>query len=248
VRVVPGHGGTARFRLRGDVAKQTDSGAGAVNNNPQSLRNFDLGDYRSDYGAHAEVGDGFAGAMLDYYQLGMNTSGSGTLDDDFGSLPAGSTARMSATMDERRVGWLQPVWREQAEVRGAPLDLRLALGAFYTYRKLAMHMTSTTTAVREDPTLKGDLIYPALRFRAGWGPARLDVDYAISPDLVLRGDFGGLQHDFEAKIAYVVPFQDVTLFAGWRYSTMEGDDVEAGLRTDADLVLDGFQFGVQVSF
>ena len=74
-----------------------------------------------------------------------------------------------------------------------------------------------------------------------------DFDYAIAPGLV-TGDYDGMQQDIEARLSYSVPFQDVTLFAGYRYSLFSAKGNEGGLAYDSDLRLDGYQFGITVSF
>jgi len=242
----------AAYQLRGDMSMQSNNGMGPVNNAPQSLRQFGFDNYEDDVGVRANLGDGFAGLSLDYYRLDMNTSRTGQLTDDFGNLRQGEFVRMSATMDEWRFGWMNEVFRHRGEFRADELDLRLGLGAVYAQRKLLMRTQtddpSVTPERRQNVEITGDAIYPAVRFRANWRSLSLNVDYAISPELQFGGDYDGTQQDFETWLSYAVPYQDVSLFAGFRYSVLEGNGSSSGLEYQADLRLDGFQFGMSVHF
>ena len=238
----------AAYQLRGEIALQNDPGTGPENNAPQSLRNFGFDRYEDDIGVRTDIGDGFAGFRLDYFRMTMNTSRRGFLDDDFGALLAGDFAGMSATMDEWRVSWLQPVVAAHTMFRDQQLDVQFAAGAVYTQRDLSMHMRTDDGLRTQNLHVGGSNVYPAVRFRAGLPHLALDVDYAISPELNLGGEFDGTMQDVEARLAYSVPFQDVTLFAGWRYSTLVASGHEGPLGFDADLILDGFQFGFTVGF
>jgi len=237
----------AEYRLRGDIAMQNDPGTGPQDNAPQSLNQFGFGHHEDDIGIRTDVGDGFAGIRFDYYQLSMNTSHTGVLNDDFGHLLAGDVVRMSASMDEWRLGWTQHVFREKYSIQNQPLEVHAGLGGVYAHRDLGMHMRTNDGTRTQDLRHTGDAFYASGRLRAELKNVAFDVDYAISPDLV-TGDFDGVQQDFEARLAYTVPFQDVTLYGGYRYSTWHAEGHEGGLAFDSDLVLDGWQFGVTVSF
>jgi len=88
-----------------------------------------------------------------------------------------------------------------------------------------------------------------VRARASWQGVSLDVDYAIAPeDFVIGGDFEGVSQDFEARVQYALPQRDIQVFAGWRYSEFTSTGDADGYRFENDLVLDGFQLGVLVTF
>lgn len=237
----------AKYRLRGDVAMQNDPGTGIENNAAQSTSTFGLGDYEDDYGLRFDLGDGFGGLRLDYYRLGMGTSQGGLLTDDFGALIAGDTATMRAGMDEWRLAYLQSVLDVDASYRGTPVKFQFALGGAVADRDLSMRVTTTDGLRTQGVDPSGDAFYGAARFRAQVRQVSFDVDYAICPSLT-TGDYDGTQHDFEARLAYAVPFQDVTLFAGYRYSVIQAEGEQDGFGWYSDLRLDGAQFGISVTF
>ncbi|MEC7583476.1 MAG: hypothetical protein VYE77_04100 [Planctomycetota bacterium] len=243
----------ANYQLRGKMSMQSP---GPVNNPSQSLRQFGFGSHEDDVGVRASLGDGLTGLNFDYYRLDMDTSRTGVLTDDFGTLGAGDTATMSATMDEWRFGWMHEVYHHSASFRQDPLDMHVGLGAVYAYRNLRMRPRTVISASSPAPDplpsqnidLVGDAIYPSVRMRTVWRSLRFDFNYAISPDLQLTGDYDGILQDFETRFGYELPYQDIEFFAGWRYSTLKGNGSNNGLGYDADLKLDGFQFGMSVHF
>ena len=236
----------AVYRLRGDVAMQ--SNPGPQDNAPQDLSNFGVGSYKEDVGVRVDLGDEFAGFRVDYYRLDQSTSQRGILTDDWGDMDAGDDANMSVTMDELRIGWMQEVLSHRGQWRDGEVRLRLGLGLTYAYRGMKMRAEDFSSGRTQNLEIDGNLFYPAARFRAGWESVMVDLDYAISPDIALSGDWGDVQQDIEARLNYRVPFQDVTFFAGYRYSILMADGTQDGFGYDADLRLDGFQFGVTVSF
>jgi hypothetical protein len=237
----------AKYRLRGDVAMQNDPGTGIENNAAQSTDTFGLGDYEDDLGLRFDLGDGFGGLRLDYYHLDMSTSTSGQLGDDFGALIAGDVARMRAGMDEWRLAFLQSVWNVDASYRGTPVEFKLAVGGAWANRDLSMRVTTTDGLRTQGVDPSGDAFYLASRFRAKVRQVSLDLDYAICPSLT-TGDFDGTQHDIEARFSYAVPFQDVTMFAGYRYSVLRAEGDQDGFGWQSDLRVDGVQLGVTVTF
>lgn len=237
----------SQYRLRGDIALQNDPGSGVQDNAAQSLRTFGSGGHEDDIGVRVDIGDGFAGLRLDYYRMSMNTSRTGVLGDDFGALLAGDTVRMASTMDEFRLQWSEPVLTTTVPMRGQELELRLAIGGVYAHRDLGMRMRTDDGARTQNVDHGGDAFYPAARLRLALRNVSLDVDYAISPGLV-TGDFDGLQQDVETRLAYEVPFQDVALFAGYRWSILSAQGHQGAFGYDSDLILDGLQFGMTVGF
>jgi len=60
--------------------------------------------------------------------------------------------------------------------------------------------------------------------------------------------FVGVLQDAEVRASYTMPLNDITFFAGYRYSQLDASGTTNGFGYDADLTLDGYQFGVAVTF
>ncbi len=238
----------AVHQLRGKTSMQSAPGGVVQDNAPQSMHTFGQDRHDDDYGVRVDIGDGFGGLRMDYLKLDMSTSKHGTLDADWGALQSGDFVRMTPEMDEFRIGYLEPLLSTSTEWRDKPMKLQVAAGAVYAYRTMDLRARTEDGARTQNVAIDGHNLYPAVRFKATWREFALDVDYAISPDLDLGGEMEGTLQDFEIRASYAVPLRDVTFFAGWRYSDLEAAGTEGGLRYDADLVLDGFQFGVTVTF
>lgn len=237
----------ANYRLRGDVAMQNDPGTGLEGNAPQSTQTFGLGDAKDDFGIRADVGDGFAGLRVDWYHLDHHTTDSGVLGDDYGTLIAGDTARMRARMDEWRVSLMQSVLHHESRYQGEPLGFDVAVGGVAANRDLSMRATTTDLARTQGLDIDGNAFYGAVRARLTVQRFSADAEYAFSPGLT-TGDFEGTQHDLEARLAYSMPYQDVSVFLGYRYSVMQAEGQQDDFGWYSDLRLDGLQVGVSVTF
>lgn len=239
----------ALYSLRGDATVQTDPGGGApLQSNPREpLTLFGLGSHENDVGLRAEVGDGFGGVRADYYRMTMNTFRRGQLPADWGALQQDDFVLMAAVMDELRLSWVEQVWSGKTTWREEDLTLHAGLGGQLTYRDLSLRGRTDDNARTQNVPMSGETVAAVARVRTEWQHIALDCDYAISPHLSLGGDFGGLQQDFELRAGYRVPLRDLTFFAAYRWSNFGGDGVTDGLGYDADLTLDGFQFGLTVS-
>lgn len=239
----------AVYRLRGDIAMQSEPTPGAVQDNAAvDLREFGQQHYREDFGVRADFGDGFGGLRVDYYKLDQNTNDRGALANDFGALPATDVVRMNVEMDELRIGYLEPLWRWKTDWRERPFQLQFAAGAVFAHREMDLRAASLVSAREQKTEIEGDVVCPAARLRLGWRDFAIDADYAISPGFSLGGDFEGTLQDIEVRASYTVAMRDVTFFGGWRYSTLPAEGRAGNLAYDADLVLDGFQLGVTVTF
>ncbi|MBM4060272.1 MAG: hypothetical protein FJ265_04115 [Planctomycetes bacterium] len=240
----------AVHRLRGDVAVQSDPGGGApLQQNPaEPLRTFGQEHHREDVGVRADVGDGFGGLRIEYYRLDMNTTQAGTLAADWGALLENDTVLAKAEMDELRVGYLEPLFETRTNLRDRPLGFRFAAGAVLAHRDMILRARTTDGERRQTLQLEGDVAAAAVRGRVTWQNVAFDLDYAICPDLSLGGDYDGVQQDLELRLGYTLPMRDVTFFAGYRYSELEANGNAGRLGYDADLVIDGYQFGMTVSF
>jgi hypothetical protein len=238
----------ALHQLRGDVAMQSAPGGILQGNAAQPLRTFGQDHHREDVGVRADIGDGFAGARIDYYHLEMNAPRGGVLDADWGNLVAGDTVRMRAEMDELRIGYVESLLTTRTTWREQPLTLRLAVGAVFAHRSLDLRARTEDGARTQNVGIEGDNVYGAVRMRASWRDWSFDAEYAASPELVVRGDFEDLLQDLELRIGYTMPLHDVTFFGGYRMSTLDAEGGASGFEYDADLTLDGFQLGLSVTF
>jgi hypothetical protein len=240
----------AVYRLRGDLGVQSQPAPGdPLQDNAQvPLRTFGQDHFREDVGVRADIGDGFGGVRVDYYRLDQGTARTGMLENDWGRLLAGDTVQMRAAMDELRVGWLEPVLHVRTNWRDRPLQLKAALGGVFTHRDLELRTRTEDGSRTQNVQIDGDVVAAAMRLRATWRDFGVDFDYAISPNLSLGGDHEGVQQDAEARLSWTMPLHDVTFFTGYRYSRIEAEGTANGLGYDADLVVDGFQFGVTVTF
>lgn len=236
-------------QLRGEVSLQSEPTPGTLQDNgEQTLRTFGQDHYREDIGVRVDFGDGFAGFRVDYLQLAQNTNDSGVLEADWGTLLAGDVVRMDVDMDELRIGYLETLFHGKTTWRDRPLALQFAAGAVVAHRELDLSGETLDRSRQQRVEVEGDVAYAAARLRLGWRDIALDVDYAISPELALGGDFEGTLQDIEVRASYTLPMRDLTFFGGWRYSTLPGEGNTGRLAYDADLVLDGFQLGVVLTF
>jgi len=240
----------AEYQLRGKVAVQSDPGGGnpPQDNPAQQLRTFGQDHHRDDVGVRVDLGDGFAGLRADYYRLDMGTSHTGVLDGNWGVLQTTDIVRMRAEMDELRLGYLEPLWATTVDWREQPLKFEVAAGGVLAHRSMHLRAQTDDGLRRQTLQIDGDVVYVAARARVGWHDVALDFDYAISPHVALGGDFGDVMQDIELRASYTLPMRDLTFFAGYRYSDLVADGHVGTLAYDADLRLDGFQFGLTVSF
>lgn len=240
----------AVYQLRGDTKMESQPGGTGpiVANDSQDLGRFGVGGHEEDVGVRVDIGDGFGGIRLDYYQLDMATSKFDVLGDDWGALPATSRVQMEQSMDEYRLGFVEPIYAHKSEFRERPLEVRVAAGAVVAQRTLHLRATTDDYLTRQNVKATGQNVYPALRAQAKWREFRFDFEYAICPDLQLGGDFDGVLQDLEMRLTYEVPLRDLRLFAGYRYSTLPIQGTQGPFDYDADLVLDGLQIGLQLTF
>ena len=241
----------AVYQLRGKTKMQSfvdPMNPGTVQNNPyQKMRTFGQGHLREDVGIRADIGDGFGGIRADYYQLDMDTSTSGELTSAWGNLPGTDKVSLYANMDELRIGYVEPFADFRTEYRDEELRFQFAVGGVFTYRQMTLKARDETFT--QNSELAGDTIGGAVRARISWKAFSLDLDYAGAPAfLVLSGDIEGLSQDFEARLSYRLPQRDISFFAGLRYTEFSGTGMAGSFQYDSDMVIDGMQFGVKVTF
>jgi hypothetical protein len=238
----------ASYQLRGTTALQSP-GAPPVDNAALALTDFALREHGDDFGIRADIGDDFASFRVDYCRLDQDSSGSGLLPGAWGALQPADQVRMETVMDEFRVGYVGEALRQKFGERERQVEFRFGVGAVVAFRDLVFRVREDTGARTQNVSVDDrGTIHPAARARVSWRGLFVEGEYAISPEWSFGGDFDGTQQDIEVRIGYAVPLQDVSVFGGWRRSEWELDGTEAGLRHRADLVLEGFQFGIQLAF
>ncbi len=240
----------AVYQLHGKVAMQSQPTPGGPlqDNAQQPMRTFGQEHHHEDVGVRADIGDGFAGFRVDYYKIDVGTSHNGFLTADWGNMQQGDLVSMQVDGDELRIGYLEPLLHVRSTWRERPLSLQFAAGGVLAHRDINLHARADNSLSRQNVGIGGDVLYPAVRFQASWRDLAFDVDFALSPEIVLSGDFDGTQQDLEVRASYTLAMRDVTFFAGYRYSEFPAKGKAFGFAYDADLGLDGFQFGITVTF
>jgi hypothetical protein len=240
----------AVYQLRGKTKMESFDPMGAVQNNAyQNMRAFGQDRFREDVGIRADIGDGFGGIRVDYYQLDMDTSRNGELTSDWGDLLDTDKVSLYANMDELRIGYVEPFADFRTEYRDEELRFQFAVGGVFTYRQMTLKARDETFTRAQNFELAGDTIGGAVRARISWKAFSLDLDYAGAPAfLVLSGDIEGLSQDIEARLSYRLPQRDISFFAGLRYTEFSGKGMAGSFQYDSDMVIDGMQFGVKVTF
>lgn len=242
----------AIYELRGNTSMQSveSTSPPALQNNPaQPMRQFGQDRFREDVGVRVDFGDDFGGLRAEYYKLDMNTSRRGVLEHDWGRLLAGDEVNIYAEMDELRLGWVEQFAEFSFEHRERDVKVQFGAGATFATRSMTLRGSTEDNSRVQNADIDGDAIYAALRARISWRNLALDVDYAIAPEaFVLSGEQEDLCQDLEARVSYRLPQRDIELFAGARYSRLRASGDANGFRYDADLIVDGVQLGVSVTF
>lgn len=235
----------ALYELRGRARMNSRVG-GEVQCNPgMELKEFGVGERDDDVGGFLTVGDGFSGFELHYFKLKMKDTDPGTLGLPFGVLAAGETVTTAVEMDEWRVRYVAKLF-EHTFARGA--RIAFGLGAALAHRDLEF-FPKRVTGEGQILTAKDDGVpYLGARARASHGPLSLNLDWAYNDGVDFGGDFEGRMQDIELLARYEFVRQDVTLFAGYRYSELPARGHEDDLEYRADLRLQGIQLGLQLRF
>lgn len=240
----------AIYQLRGEVGVQSAPTAGAPNqdNAPQTMRTLGQDHHREDVGVRVDVGDGFGGVRFDYYKLDMGTARVGELGADWGNLLATDPVQLKAKMDELRISYLEPLGTLRTTWRERPLTLRAAIGGMFQYRNMRLDAKTEAGDRTQKVQIEGDIVGFSGRLRAAWQDFAFDADYSVSPEFELSGDLEGLMQDLELRASWNMALHDVTFFGGYRLSTFAAKGFAGTFAYDADLIIDGFQFGVTVTF
>lgn len=242
----------ALYQLRGKTKMQSAgvNPSELVNNPQQKMRSFGQDRHREDVGIRADIGDGFGGIRAEYYRLDMDTARNGELQADWGRLLEGDMVSIYAEMDEVRVGYLEPFADIRTEYRNEELRLQFAAGGIFATRSMTLSGRQEAPDTRaQNLTIAGDVVYLAARARATWKQFVFDLDYAGAPEeFVISGDMEDFSQDIEARLSYRLPQRDISFFAGMRYSAISASGDANGFRYDNAMTIDGFQFGITVTF
>ncbi len=237
----------AILRVKGDAAMQSTTTGGAVRSNARiGLSELGVDDRDEDVGGTIAMGDGFSGFEIDYQRLDQKSSRTGTLGAAFGAIEAGDVVQTKVFMDEFRLRYTAGI------VDWEPVDgarLRAGPAVALTHREIEFQTIEQTLARAQTLEIKDDgVAYIGARARLDVGPLGFQIDWGVSPDWTFGGDFRGTMHDLEATVAYRFADHDVTAFGGYRRSELEAEGYRDDRRFDADLLIDGYVFGLRLSF
>lgn len=236
----------ALYRLRGRARMNSFTGSGSQSNPGMELREFGVGERDDDIGGFLSVGDGFSGFDFNYYRLTMQDTTPGTLSSAFGSLAAGEVVVTAVTMDEWRARYLAKVAEYTFPER---IVVAFGVGLALAHRDLEFFPKQQATGAGQILTAKDyGVPYLAARLRGSYGVFSLTLDWAYDDGVDFGGDFEGRLQDIELLGRYEFLRQDVTLFAGYRYTELPARGHEGGLEYRADLRLEGLQVGLQMRF
>ena len=236
----------ALYQLRGRARMNSDVG-GTIQQNPgMEMKVFGVGDRDDDVGGYITVGDGFSGFDFNYLKLTMQDTSPGVLESDFGSLPAGTTVITAVDMDEWRGRYIAKVFEQTIQGRAR---VAFGVGAALAHRDLKFFPKQQSTGVGQILTAKDDGVpYLAARLRGTYGPISINLDWTYDDGIDFGGDFEGRMQDIELLGRYEFVRQDVTLFAGYRYTELPAKGHEGDLEYRADLRLEGLLVGMQLRF
>lgn len=227
--------GVMFLQSRGDVALQNSGGSlslgGSRNELPDAL---DLGDAQpspfvrliADWDEHHRVKLGLTG-------FGEDTTG--TLQSDFGNIPAGSAVSTSMDYFAGTLAWSYDL------VPGETFRVAPGVQAgFYS-----MNVAARSGAFREKVTT--DVIVPEVYLdgEANLGPVALFANLGVmSADL---GDADGRYVDAEAGVA-LRPVRQFEFIAGWRHIVMDAIGRASSRDFDSDVYVTGWFIGGGVRF
>lgn len=228
----------ALLEFRGD----SKLGVGA---SPVRLAQLGLGDRDEDYGGMVRVGDGFSGFDFAVQHIENKSADTGVLTAPWGNLPGGATVRTQVDGLELRLRYIAGIfdWESDEGIR-----IEAGAGATAGYREYSFKADDFgSNAQRLDIQDEG-MPYIASRARVSYLGVGFQADYAINPDLNLGGDIEGLTQDLELTLSYHFEDQDLKVLAGYRRSWVEADGFEGTSPYELDLTVDGYVFGLELTF
>ncbi len=235
---ISGAGGYGQFSFSGKAGYTLASTPSNPRNDIRSSLGFD--DPEPFPYVHGEAGVGPVLVTASGFQL--STSGSGTLEAQFGSIPVGTAVHADMDVTSMR-GTVYAF--DLFDIIPLPF-VSLKPGIGVDYFDISLKAEALSGAVKEDFTQKAPI--PILAARAG-------VNLGIV-EAVLEG--GGIKIDYQDEIdgtfldleglLKVHPASNLTLFAGYRYINVDGDGKDGNNRYDVGLVLQGWMVGGGLKF
>ena len=235
---ISGTAGYGQFSFSGKAGYTLASSPSNLRNDIRSSLGFD--DPEPFPYVHGEAGVGPFLVTASGFQL--STSGSGTLEAQFGSIPVGTAVHADMDVTSLR-GSLY--FFDLFDIVPLPF-VSLKPGIGVDYFDVSLKAEALSGAVKEDFTQKAPI--PILAARAG-------VNLGIV-EAVLEG--GGIKIDYQDEIdgtfldleglLKVHPMSNLTLFAGYRYINVDGDGKDGNNRYDVGLVLQGWMVGGGLKF
>lgn len=224
--------GYARLAADGDVGYRNGSSGAAVAQDVESA--FGLGD---------DQGSPYVRGMIDFGVPQLSVSafqfeddGSGTLQADFGDIPAGFSVRSELEMTNVKGAYA-------FEIPLGPVSI--SPGIAVDYFDLSMRVQDQFGALTQDVDLEGPVPLAFLRgeLDLSFVSALVELGYMeVSVD-----DVDGSLLDVEAQLA-VHPVPLLELFVGYRMLNLKVDGEVDGDQFDTDLTIDGFMIGGGVRF
>lgn len=163
----------------------------------------------------------------------FDQSGTGTLGADFGDIPSGTLAQTETEFWNIKTYWVYDLIRTE--------NVRLAPGVAVDFVDLEMSAQSTAAARTYEKVemfapipllfLDGDARFGRFVVAAQGGGMAIDLE-----------DGDGLYWDFEGRIGFV-PREDLELFAGYRFLSMDIDGVADSRTGELDLQVHGWFVG-----
>jgi hypothetical protein len=231
------------LEVNGDSQLASGGGGGSAQ---VDLDELGAGATDAAFGGTFGIGDGFSGFDIGYLDLDSFDTGTGTLSADWGSLLAGDVVRTEIDGYEVRVRALGQVLELETE---RERWLRLGLGGTLAHRELEFRAREINGARQQDVDLQDHgVVYLSSRLAAGWVGFQVRADYGLSPESNFGGDFDGWLHDAELTFAYTFPGQEVSLSAGYRYTTLQAQGTQRDLDYEFDFRLQGIVLGVELLF
>ncbi len=230
--------GYGQFSFSGKVGYSLTSSSTPIRNDVRSSLGFD----DPEPFPYARAKAGFGPILVSASAFQLSTSGSGTLDAQFGSISAGT--QVHADMDITSIRGSVYLF-DVFDIVPLPF-VSLKPGVGVDYFDISLKADALSGAVQEDFDTKAPI--PILAARAG-------VDLGIVEGVVEAGgikiDYGdeldGTFLDLEGMVK-VHPAANFTLFAGYRYINVDGKGKDGDNNYDVGLILQGWMIGGGLRF
>ena len=238
----------ALMRFDGDASLRSPptSGSTPIANPKQTLDTIGLGGRDENVGGLLRFGDEFSGVDLGYLRVDNNTTDTGVLQQDFGTLMPGDTVDGKVDGDEFRLRYIAGlVDFETAE----QVRVQFGLGGQIAHRNLKWRVQEASLLRAEQFTTKDEgVVYGSFRGDVSYMGFGVRGDYSISPDIQFGGDFSGIMHDVEIAVTYTFADNDVVAVAGYRRTWLPARGVSNGLPYELDATMDGYVLGLEIGF